>query len=89
MTEKLNHHFVPQFYFRFFSLNGRSIHLARICDGRVIRDASIRGQCARRRFYGSREVEDALCTVESKHAHVLSQLTAYAWDRTVPQLSVD
>lgn len=66
MASKEHHHFVPRFYLVNFKsgtdkqinvyvINGKHIHL----------DASIRGQCQRRRLYGSTdEVENALGDIE-------------------------
>lgn len=59
------HHFVPQFYLRYFSANGKQICMFNFERQRVIPLASIKHQCARRNFYGFLpELEKALSELE-------------------------
>jgi hypothetical protein len=74
-----NHHFVPQFYLRTFSPDGRSIGLCRIDTGDVIQTASIRGQCQRAHFYGrDGTAEDAFSQAEGATATVLRDINKAA-----------
>lgn len=64
MSEHSNHHYVPQFYFRYFSTDGKSICLVSRMTGVLVRQASIRGQASKANFYGDKEVEKALAAIE-------------------------
>lgn len=74
MPAKSNQHFVPQFYFRYFSLDGRSICLLKRIDGKTIRNASIKGQASKRYFYGDASTEDLLATADGASSRVLGRL---------------
>jgi len=67
VTDRSNQHFVPQFYFRHFSADGSSIGTLLTRDGRTILRAPIKGQCARRNFYGSKELEALFSEMEGRH----------------------
>lgn len=68
MTEKLSQHWVPQYHLRLFSDGKRCIHAVLRDGSRVIEQAGIKGQCARRRFYGDVKTEDWLAGLEMRHA---------------------
>lgn len=87
MSNKLNHHFVPQYFFRQFNGERRYIHLFTLKQAQVIPFAPIRGQCARHKFYGTTEIEDWFSDLEGHHARVLSKLRRYAWDASAPALT--
>jgi len=89
MSEKLLHHFVPRYYFRLFNGGKRFIHLLRRANGSVVRFASVRGQCARRKFYGSTAIENSLADLEGHHATVLSAITQFARTGRALSLSVE
>lgn len=74
MSKKANQHFVPQFYFRFFSRDGRSICVLNLRDGSSCPTASIKGQASRNKFYGSTELEDAFAEMEGKFSSPLRRL---------------
>ena len=74
MAEKANQHFVPQFYFRYFSKDGRSICVLNKSNGQVIKTASIKGQASKHYFYGNTEVEAAMCEVEIIFSSILRSL---------------
>jgi len=74
VAERDNHHFVPQFYFRCFSTDGRSICLLNRATGALVRQASIRGQASKSKFYGSQEVEKALGDLEGTCSAALRAL---------------
>lgn len=68
MADHTNQHFVPQFYFRHFSPDdGRMIGTLLTQTGRTIPRASIKGQCARKNFYGSKELEVLFSQIEGQH----------------------
>ena len=85
MSQKLNHHFVPQYHFRLFAGGKRYIHLASRDGFRFVRFASVKGQCARHKFYGDERVEDWLSNLESRHAAIYRAVLDIAWTgRTIP-----
>jgi hypothetical protein len=70
-----SHHFVPQFYLRRFSADGRSIAVLHKASGRIIDRAPIRGQCAIDNFYGWHpEAESSLSVLESMSAAVIARV---------------
>lgn len=78
---KRNHHYVPQFYLRFFSSDRnlvkkpRRIHMFNIKDNFVKENISIKEQCYKRNFYGDTDyVENILSTFESAYSRVLFQV---------------
>jgi hypothetical protein len=69
MGDAKSHHYVPQFYLRRFSDDGRSIRLLNKSSNRIIEGAPIKGQCAVDNFHGWHdEVEGALSGIESASA---------------------
>jgi hypothetical protein len=55
------HHFVPQFYLRNFSSDGRRINLFNFKLGRAVMGTSIKHQCSKHNFYGfAPDLEKAL-----------------------------
>lgn len=64
MSKKSNQHYVPQFYFRLFSNDGKSICVFNRKNGTYCPAASIKGQASKHKFYGSKEVEDVFSTLE-------------------------
>lgn len=76
MSNRKNHHFVPQFYFRRFSQDEKSICVLAKATGQLIEKASIKSQASRNNFYGSDEVESALGTIEGACSATLRNLAA-------------
>jgi Protein of unknown function (DUF4238) len=74
VSTRKNHHFVPQFYFRRFSADGRSICLLRKADGKTTAQASIKAQASKNKFYELDEVEKALGLIEGVAAGILREL---------------
>lgn len=74
MAEDANQHFVPQFYFRYFSEDERSIQLVLRSDGRFVPTASIKGQASRKYFYGDSEAERQLKIVDGIYAQALGEI---------------
>ena len=72
---KNKHHFVPRFYLAAFQSAPRRINVLGVSTSFEIRDASLRNQCYRRKFYGKGdEIEDALAVVEGHAAGVLKAI---------------
>lgn len=76
VTEKKNHHYVPQFYFRRFSKDERSICTLVRSNGRLIPEAPIRGQASKAWYYGDVQTEDALGEIEGHCCQALRELSA-------------
>lgn len=76
MSTRKNHHFVPQFYFRFFSQDGRSIAALHRRTGKVIASAPIKGQACKTWFYGDDSAEEALGQMEGACSEALRELSA-------------
>jgi hypothetical protein len=87
MASKLNHHFVPQYLFGFFTRGERRVHLITKSPQRLILNASVKGQCARHKFYGTEEVEDFLAVLDARHAAAYRAVLREAWDASSPGVS--
>ncbi|WP_448695680.1 DUF4238 domain-containing protein [Pseudomonas moraviensis] len=74
MAVKKNQHFVPQYYFRFFSFNKKFIPLINLLDGRVIPAASIRDQASKSYFYGDKDMEERIGELEGLFLPSLKKL---------------
>ncbi len=81
---KKNHHYVPQFYLRFFSSDRnlverpKRIHLFNIKGNLIKENVSIKDQCYKRKFYGdTEEVENILSEAESAYSWLLTQIIKY------------
>lgn len=74
MNKKKNQHFVPRFYFRFFSSDQKRISLLNLKSGKTIKYASIKNQCSKNYFYGNKQIENALAGLENEHRKVLKKL---------------
>ena len=70
-----SHHFVPQFYLRRFSDDGRSIRLLNKASSQIIERASIKGQCAVDNLHGWHDdAEHSLGLIESECAVSIDRL---------------
>lgn len=74
MAAKSNQHFVPQFYFRSFSKDGKSICVLSRDTGKLIKTASIKGQASKKNFYGSIQIENALAEIEGEFSYVFNKI---------------
>lgn len=74
MADKENQHFVPQYHFRFFSPNGKSISLLNTASGKAIKTASIKGQASKSYFYGDAKVEDLITQIETSFIDSLKKI---------------
>ena len=69
---KRKHHFVPKFYLEAFRSEKRRINLYNLGRSLSVRNASLRAQCYRHKFYGSDDAtENALAVLEDWFSHVL------------------
>lgn len=71
MANNSNHHYVPKFYFRNFSEDGRRISVLLRSSGRVIPNATIKGQASKKNFYGDVEVERTLAVLEKSFSEAV------------------
>lgn len=76
MADKENQHFVPQYYFRFFSKDQKSVSLLRIINGTVVETAPIKGQASKSYFYGGAAVERQITEIESSFIASLKKFGA-------------
>ena len=63
-----NQHYVPQYYFRFFSANENSICMLLRRNGKVIYPTAIDTQSSKGNFYGSTETEAEITAFDIKYA---------------------
>lgn len=71
---KNNQHYVPQFYFRFFSVDKKSICVLNKKNGNAYTTAPIKNQASRNRFYGNDDIEDAFSEMEGHFSRILSKV---------------
>jgi len=78
MPDNKKHHYVPRFYLKRFSSDGRSICLWNIKNQIKIGSANLKHQCYKDYFYGKElKVEKALGLVESHAAHIFHLIDEY------------
>ena len=65
----------------------RYIHLASRDGSRFVSSASIKGQCARHKFYGDERVENWLNNLEDRHSAVYRVVIDIAWNMRTTTLS--
>jgi hypothetical protein len=69
------HHFVPRFYLQSFRSVPKRINIYNLTQGLEIKDASLRDQCYKHRFYGASDViEKTLAHIEGLVAPVLQAI---------------
>lgn len=71
MAESANQHYVPQFYFRGFSTDDRSVCVLNRATGKTIPVASIKGQASKKYFYGDADAEKRLQQVDGAFSGVV------------------
>lgn len=72
MPQNKKHHYVPRFYLKRFSSDGKSINIWNLHDRRKICSANLKHQCYKDYFYGKEpEIEATLGYIEGKTAEVL------------------
>ncbi len=87
MSDRVNQHFVPKFYFRNFSADGHSVCSLLLKDGRVIPRSPIKSQCSRNNFYGSKEIEELFSKLEMSHSDGINAALDIAYNDDAPSLS--
>lgn len=88
MAERKNQHFVPQYYFRNFSKGERCIHALLKQSSTIVYNAGIKGQCAKRKFYGPPEIETVFEKLDTRHNKAIRDALSTAWEPNVRQLDV-
>jgi hypothetical protein len=79
---KRKHHFVPKLYLRAFQSAPRRIHLFNLNTSLTVKNASLRDQCYKRKFYGSTDqTEDNLAVLEQ---HIAPLLQSIVDNNTLP-----
>jgi len=75
MVHGKNQHFVPQFYFKKFSKDGRHICLFNTINKKFISNATIKGQCSKSYFYSKNiEIEKGFSLLEGLGNKLISQV---------------
>ena len=75
MPKNKRQHFVPKFYLRRFSKDGKSINIWNISRKVKVCNANLKNQCYRNYFYGKNSViENALSTIEGDAAQVVRSI---------------
>ncbi len=75
MPDYKKQHFIPQFYFRFFSWNNKDIGMFNENNGKYYRSVFIKGQCQKDYFYGTDgNIEKILTDIEDKSIPALKEL---------------
>jgi len=76
MAEKKRHHFVPQFYLRYFSKDKRNIKVFSVEERRIItKNAPIRSQSYQNYMYGKhRKIEDAISLIEKETKKIFEKI---------------
>lgn len=74
MANKANQHYVPQFYFRYFSEDGKSISVLNRKNGKSIERAPIKGQASKKYYYGDEEIESNLSEIEGHFSGALREI---------------
>ena len=87
MSERVNQHFVPKFYFRNFSKDGSTVCSLLLKDGRIIPRSPIRSQCSRNNFYGSKEIEELFSKLEMSHSAGINAALDIAYYDDEPPLT--
>lgn len=78
-TPSRENHFVPKFYLRNFSEDGKRMNLFNFSRRQAIEGVSIKHQCSRRNFYGFfPRMEQAFADLECKAAKVIRGIRARA-----------
>lgn len=78
MPQNKKHHYVPRFYLKRFSADGKSINLWNIQREQKIERANLKNQCYKNYFYGKNlQIEHALGNVEGQVASLFHNVDMY------------
>lgn len=77
MASHKKHHYVPRFYLKLFSRDGKSINLLNLPSKRTIIGAPVKNQCYKDYFYGKYlHTENALSIIESKMSRIIHSVVS-------------
>ena len=77
MPQNKKQHYVPQFYLRRYSKDGKSINIWNISNEKKIESANLKNQCYRNYFYGKdKAFEESLSYIEGQAARILHTIEA-------------
>lgn len=74
MAKSKNQHYVPQYYFRWFSDDSKKTNLLRKEDGRIVIGAGIGNQSSASYFYGDASAEDEIGKIEQTQRTALQAI---------------
>ena len=75
MAKNKNQHYVPQFYFKKFSKDGRTICLFNINNKKFVESATIKGQCSKSYFYSKNtQIEKEFSLLEGLGNNLISEI---------------
>tara|TARA_Y100000310_G_C20646638_1_gene797024 strand:+ start:360 stop:1484 length:1125 start_codon:yes stop_codon:yes gene_type:complete len=75
MAKNKNQHYVPQFYFKKFSKDGRTICLFNINSKKFVESANIKGQCSKSYFYSKNtQIEKEFSLLEGLGNNLISEI---------------
>jgi len=78
MPNNKKHHYVPRFYLKRFSTNGKSINIWNISKEKCISYGNLKNQCYKDYFYGKElEIEKALGKIEGEAAAIFNLIDQY------------
>lgn len=78
MPDNKKHHYVPKFYLRRFSENGKSIGLLNIPKGILVEKSNLKNQCYKDYFYGKDlTFEKALSQLEGEFSKLFQMIDEY------------
>ena len=81
-----NQHYVPQFYFRKFSIDGKNVGLYNISSKKIVPNAPIKHQCSEDYFYGENGVvETALSALEGRFSNLFNKLEQVNASESLPK----
>lgn len=77
MPAHKKHHYVPRFYLKLFSRDGKNISLLNLSSKRTVIEATPNTQCYKDYFYGKdQQTENALSLIESKVSRIINSVVS-------------
>ena len=76
MADNKNQHYVPQFYLRNFSSDGKNIAAYHIEQRKVLGLVPIKDQCSKNYFYQNLDVEKQLGEIEAENSEIIAKILA-------------
>jgi len=85
MAKNKNQHFVPQYYFKYFSKDKKTICVFNLKNHKYIPSATIKGQCSKNYFYGKNiRVEEIFSNIEMSASKIITKIIR---EKTLSSLS--